>query len=282
MKIIVTGAKGQLGSHLLEVLKDYEVFGVDMQDFDITDAASVSNYIEKVKPDVIIHPAAMTNVDGCESDPITAYRVNALGTGNLAREAQKCGAKFVYISTDYVFEGNGTKPYVEYDRVNPQGAYGKSKLAGEEITKMCCQKSFIIRVAWLYGVNGKNFVKTMINVGREKGHLDVVDDQRGTPTYAKDVAEVIEKLIKTENYGIYHATNEGECTWFDFAKRIIELSEVNAEVAPTTSDKLKRPTKRPTYSVLENVMLKCLDIEMRDWESALEEYIEKLKINEMI
>jgi dTDP-4-dehydrorhamnose reductase len=281
MKILVTGSKGQLGNHLVQNLmaknSNDNVIGVDINNFDITDFKQADEYISDFKPDIIIHPAAYTNVEECEANQKLAYKVNAVGTQNLASIANKLDAKFVYVSTDYVFNGNIDKHYNEFDKINPESVYGKSKVAGEEITKSLTKKFFIVRVAWLYGLIGSNFVKTIIRIAKEKGHLDVVNDQTGSPTYAKDVAEVIVRLIETENYGIYHATNEGECTWFDFAKKIVELSNIDAVVEPTTTEKISRLAPRPVYSVLDNMMLELvLDYKMRHWEDALREYISEL------
>jgi dTDP-4-dehydrorhamnose reductase len=192
--------------------------------------------------------------------------------------AEKTGAKFIHVSTDYVFAGDGTKPYVEWDLTNPQSIYGKSKRLGEEYALNFCKKTFVVRTSWLYGYIGKNFVKTMRNLGRTKDEIKVVNDQRGNPTNANDLAHHLLKLGVTEEYGIYHCTGEGECTWYDFAKKIMEYSNLSCKVNPCTSDEFPSPTKRPAFSSLNNLALKCtVGNEMRNWEEALKEYISKVE-----
>lgn len=258
---------------------DCNVKGIDIQDLDIADIKSVNEFFTKYKPDIIINPAAFTNVDLCESMEDEAFKANAIGARNIAIAAENIGAKLIHISTDYVFDGEGTVPYREYDVPNPQSVYGKTKLMGEEYVREFCSKYFIMRTAWLYGYNGKNFVKTIIKTAREKGHLDVVDDQRGTPTNAEDLAYHILKIASMEEYGIYHCTGNGECTWYDFAKRIVEYAGIQCSVDPMKSNKLKRAAKRPSYSVLDNMMLRCtVGDEMRDWEKALKVYIENANL----
>lgn len=293
MKIIITGAAGQLGNELCSILssgqaeigkmpdiyRGAEVIKTDIGEFDITDMASARAFIKSAKPDIIINCAAMTNVDGCETAVDVAFKVNAAGVRNLAICAKEENAKFVHVSTDYVFAGNGNAPYREWDIVNPQSVYGSSKLLGEKYALAFCDKTFIVRTSWLYGYVGKNFVKTVRRVLREKGQITVVNDQRGNPTNANDLAFHILKIAATEDYGIYHCTGEGECTWYDFAKKIAEYSGYNENVvSPCTSKQFKSPTKRPAYSSLENLALICgAGNEMRSWEEALKEYITKVK-----
>lgn len=192
--------------------------------------------------------------------------------------AEQVGAKIIHISTDYVFEGNGTSPYREYDLPSPVSIYGKTKLAGENYVREFCSRHFIIRTAWLYGYNGKNFVKTIIKAGKEKGHLDVVDDQRGNPTNAEDLAHHILKVALTEEYGTYHCTGKGECSWYDFAKKIVEYAGINCTVSPIKSSELTRTAKRPAYSSLDNMMLRCtVGDEMREWQEALKMFIENMR-----
>lgn len=293
MKIMITGAAGQLGNELCSILssgqaeigkmpdiyRGAEVIKTDIGEFDITDMASARAFIKSAKPDIIINCAAMTNVDGCETAVDVAFKVNAAGVRNLAICAKEENAKFVHVSTDYVFAGNGNAPYREWDIVNPQSVYGSSKLLGEKYALAFCDKTFIVRTSWLYGYVGKNFVKTVRRVLREKGQITVVNDQRGNPTNANDLAFHILKIAATEDYGIYHCTGEGECTWYDFAKKIAEYSGYNENVvSPCTSKQFKSPTKRPAYSSLENLALICgAGNEMRSWEEALKEYITKVK-----
>ena len=251
---------------------------VDVDSLDIADCEKVKAFVLENRPDVIINCAAMTTVDGCESDYVTAFKVNAMGVRNLSMAAKETGAKLIHVSTDYVFEGNGTRPYVEWDLVNPQSAYGASKALGEKYALTFNDKSFVVRTSWLYGYIGKNFVKTVRRVIRERGGITVVNDQRGNPTNANDLAHHLLKLALTEEYGIYHCTGEGECTWFDFAKKIAELSGFGDVVKPCTSDEFPTPTKRPAYSSLRNLALECtIGNEMRNWEDAIEEYIKKVE-----
>lgn len=292
MKIVITGSKGQLGNQLIEVIKkgkseigtiakiyqEAEIIGIDIDDLDITNINAVRQFMSLERPDIIINPAAYTNVDACETEEDMAYKVNAMGPRNIAIVAQEIGAKFIHISTDYVFEGNGTIAYREYDQVNPITIYGKTKLAGEDFVKYFCKKHFIVRTSWLYGYNGNNFVKTILKLANDKDEIEVVDDQRGNPTNAEDVAHHILKIALTEEYGLYHCTGRGECTWYDFAAKIVEYAGLKCKVKPTTSDKFVRPAKRPSFSSLDNMMLRLtVEDEMRYWEQALEQYINIIK-----
>jgi dTDP-4-dehydrorhamnose reductase len=280
MNILITGVKGQLGHELYDMLDGKEtVTGIDIEDVDITDAQKVHEYINDFQPDVVIHPAAYTNVDACESNVDLAYKVNAVGTQNIASACLNTGAKMVYVSTDFVFDGQKEEPYIEFDTPKPLSIYGKSKLAGEMLAGRILNRLFIVRTAWLYGLNGNNFVKSILSQAKEKDTLTVVNDQWGTPTYTKDLAEVICRLIYTDGYGIYHATNNGQCTWYDFAKKILEYAGMeHVNVLPITTDELDRPAKRPRYSVLRNFMLELtIGDTMRPWEDALKEYIIKLE-----
>ena len=291
MKIVITGAKGQLGSQFIQIIKQgkseigpisqvYEqsqVIGIDIEELDITDIQAVREFMMLERPDMIINPAAYTNVDACESEEDMAYKVNAIGPRNLAIVAEEIGAKLIHISTDYVFEGNGAVPYREYDQIGPLTVYGKTKLAGEEFVKQLCKKHFIVRTAWLYGYNGHNFVKTILKLASEREEIDVVDDQRGNPTSAEDVAHHVLKMALTEEYGTYYCTNTGECSWYDFATKIVEYAQLKCVVKPTTSDKFIRPAKRPAFSSLDNMMLRVtVGDEMRTWEKALEHYINNI------
>lgn len=291
MKLLITGAKGQLGTQLMNILKNMkselgpihsayenvEVVGIDIEDLDISNLNEVREYLNKVKPNVIINAAAYTNVDGCEANIDLAFKANSIGPRNLAIVSEELGAKLVHISTDYVFSGVGTVPYKEYDLTNPQSVYGKSKLQGEEYVKQFSSKHFIVRTAWLYGYIGNNFVKTIMKAAREKGKLEVVDDQRGNPTNAEDLAHHLLKLALSEQYGIYHCTGTGECSWYDFAVKIVEFANINCTVSPTKSDKINRAAKRPAFSSLDNMMLRCtVGDEMRHWEDALKAFIDNV------
>ncbi|WP_040213602.1 dTDP-4-dehydrorhamnose reductase [Clostridium polynesiense] len=293
MKILITGARGQLGSQIVNIIKNgkseigsipkemigAEIVGIDIQDLDLTDQNAVISFVKKENPDIIINPAAYTNVDACEANVDIAFKVNALAARNMAMAAEAAGAKLVHISTDYVFSGEGSSPIKEYDLPAPVSVYGKTKLAGENFVKEYCSKYFIVRTAWLYGYNGKNFVYTIMNAAKEKGHLDVVNDQRGNPTNAEDVAHHILKIAVSNEYGTYHCTGTGECSWFDFAKAIVEYAGIDCEVNPITSDKLvNRAAKRPAYSSLDNMMLRCtVGDEMRDWKEALKVFMKNVK-----
>lgn len=289
MKVIITGSKGQLGSELKKILasgmselgeipaeyKNIWIADVDVGELDITRQEAVMTYVGKSKPDLIINCAAYTNVDGCETNQDDAFKVNALGARNLAMAAEKIEAKLVHVSTDYVFAGNGSKPYKEADVCDPQSAYGTTKYLGEQYVKDFCSRYFIVRTAWLYGYTGKNFVKTIMKAGRERGDLKVVNDQIGNPTNAVDLAHHLLKLAATEEYGIYHCTGKGECSWYDFASKIIDYAGIQATVSPCTTEDYSSPTKRPAYSSLDNMMLRCtVGDEMRNWQDALKCFME--------
>ncbi|MGV3026524.1 dTDP-4-dehydrorhamnose reductase [Clostridium thermobutyricum] len=290
MKILITGGKGQLGNELLSIIKsgqaeigplekakEYEVVSYDVDKLDISDLNKVREVLNIEKPNVVINCAACTNVDGCESNEELAFKVNSLGPRNLAIISEEIDAKLVQVSTDYVFSGEEREvPFREYDLTSPYSVYGKTKLMGEEFVKQYSKKAFIVRTSWLYGYVGHNFVYTMRRLGSEKEFLTVVNDQKGNPTHANDLAYHILKLIETEEYGIYHCTGKGECTWYDFAKKIMELSKLNCDVRPCTSEEFKTPAKRPEYSSLDNMMLRCtIGDEMRNWEEAIESFIKK-------
>ncbi|CEP94197.1 dtdp-4-dehydrorhamnose reductase [[Clostridium] sordellii] len=278
MKVIITGANGQLGLELckqLEQEKKYEVFKADKKTLNIINFDEVDGFIKKITPDVIINCAAHTAVDICETDVENAYKVNAIGTRNLAISSQKVGAKFVQVSTDYVFDGLKTTPYKECDKTCPNSIYGSSKLMGEQFTKEFCSKHFIIRTAWLYG-EGNNFVRTMIKLAQNNSELNVVNDQFGSPTSTVDLAKAIVNLINTEHYGTYHGTCEGQCSWYEFAKKIFEIKNMDIKINPIKSEEFKRPAKRPEYSVLDNFMLKLIGLNsFRNWEDSLREYLNK-------
>jgi dTDP-4-dehydrorhamnose reductase len=274
VKILITGANGQLGRELIRQLQGSDYLATDVAEMDITNQNNTLQVIESYRPDVVIHGAAYTNVDGAESNIDLAYRINAIGTQNVAAACLKYDAKMVYVSTDYVFDGTLGRAYNEFDLTNPQSIYGKSKLAGETLAKHILNKLFIVRTSWLYG-DGNNFVRTMLKLGKEREELSVVNDQYGCPTSTIDLANTILTLIQTQHYGTYHAANTGVTTWYDFAKKIFELSSnERVKVLPQTTEELGRPAPRPKYSPLENMMLGLtVGKIMRPWEEALEEYI---------
>lgn len=288
MKIVVTGSKGQLASEIIDMIKsgkseigeidpiyiNSNLVCVDVDELDITNKKAVEDFLLKEKPDLVINCAAMTNVDACETNLELAMKVNAIGPRNLSEASSKIGAKIVHISTDYVFSGDGQTPYCEWDICNPQSIYGKSKLLGEIFTRENNHKYFIVRTSWLYGKNGNNFVKTMIKLGEEKSLIKVVDDQRGNPTNANDLAYHILKIAASDQYGIYHCTGEGECSWCEFAREIMNLASLNCKVEPCTTEEFPRPAKRPSYSSLNNLMLKStVGNEMRNWKDALKSFL---------
>ena len=276
MKIIITGSQGQLGQELVKQLDkkyEYDVIKTDRDTLDITNIENVNTFILERNPDVVINCAAHTAVDLCETDIENAYKINAIGPRNLAIVCDKIGAKLVQVSTDYVFDGNGTRPYREDDITCPNSVYGTSKLMGENFVREFCSKYFIVRTAWLYG-EGNNFVRTMLKLSETNSELNVVNDQIGSPTSTVDLAKAIIDLIHTEHYGIYHGTCEGQCSWYDFAKKIFEIKNIDIKVNPVTSDEFKRPAPRPKYSVLDNFMLKLVGLNsFRKWEDSLEEYL---------
>ncbi len=289
-KIIVTGSNGQLGRAINNLCRDsreYELvntdFGIEgITDLDITDLDKVLDLARSVKPYAIINCAAHTNVDACEVQVDAAHKINAIGPRNMAIAARETNAKLVHISTDYVFAGDGNRPYTEFDTPAPKAMYGITKLAGENFVRQFAKDFFIIRTAWLYG-DGKNFVKTMLRLSETHGEISVVNDQIGSPTSADELAKAIFALLPTENYGLFHGTCEGMCSWADFTKEIFRLAGKNTRVNPVTSKQYKEmnpaSADRPAYSVLENYMLKLTQDHMfADWEKAISEYIAGMNI----
>lgn len=287
-KILVTGCNGQLGRAIrkeyaasdVEFINTDVVEGEGVVSLDITDVDAVLKLVRAEKPDVIINCAAHTNVDKCEEQWDLAYKINAIGPRNLSIAATEADAKMIHVSTDYVFEGNGTRPYTEFDAPNPVSAYGKTKLEGENFVKEFAKKHFILRTAWLYG-DGKNFVKTMLALAENHDELNVVCDQVGTPTSAVELAKMIHYLEGTENYGTFHATCEGDTNWADFAEAIFKIAGKNVKVNHVTSKQYKEmnpaSANRPAYSILEDYMIKLTsDFVMADWQDALDVYMKEL------
>lgn len=255
-----------------------EIFCPNVDELDVTSDSMVQKYFDEHRPNLVFHCASFTNVDGCEDDVDKAMAVNAEGTRRIAQACERVGAKLVYISTDYVFSGDKDTSYVESDRCNPLNVYGLSKLQGELYTSELCSRSFIVRTSWLYGFHGNSFVKTILKKSRDIGHLLVVDDQRGNPTNVEDLAYHTLQLAITDNYGIYHCSGEGICSWYEFASKIIKLANVPCELIPCTSEEYRQKAKRPSFSALENDMLRrTIGNKMRNWEEALEDYITKLE-----
>ncbi|MGM0365705.1 MAG: dTDP-4-dehydrorhamnose reductase [Actinomycetota bacterium] len=274
MKVLITGSRGQLGSQLIDTAgSGYRVYGYDL-DMDITDAAAVKKEFAKVRPDMVIHCAAYTDVDGCEVKKELCYRVNTRGTENLAREAKRHGSDFLFISTDYVFDGKKDTPYLETDLPNPLSVYGDSKYQAEQLIQECLDNYYIVRTTGIYSRFGKNFVDTIINTAGKNSRLDIVDDQVCTPTYSLDLVRCIYALIPAKAYGIYHATNKGQCTWYQFTRQIFNIMGIDVKLMPIGSGKLGRKAKRPSYSVLENRSLEKNNIFfMRDWKEALKDFL---------
>lgn len=274
-KILVTGCNGQLGRAVNVMYagnSEVEIVNTNVADLDITNIDLTMEFVRKVKPYAIINCAAHTGVEACETECDSAYRINAIGPRNLSIAATETGAKMVHISTDYVFAGDAVTPYTEFDAPNPQGMYGKTKLAGEKFVESFAKDYFIIRTAWLYG-DGKNFVKTMLRLSETNDSVCVVNDQVGNPTSAKELAKIIDQLVWTENYGLFHGTCEGVVSWAGFAEEIFRLAGKKTKVIGITTDEYPTVVKRPAYSVLENYMLKLTtDYVAADWHEAIADY----------
>ena len=282
--ILITGAKGQLGQALMHYSgedKSVRFVPVDLPDADITVLREVKRLVNEVKPDIIVNCAAYTAVDKAESDENRVFLVNAVGPKNLSIASYDLGIPIVQISTDYVFDGNGiqngngeTRPYRESDPASPQTAYGRTKLQGEIMTAQHNPRHYIVRTAWLYG-EGHNFVRTMLRLAKERDTVKVVDDQTGSPTSADELAKAILALIRTGQYGLYHGTCEGSCTWYEFTKEIYRLKGIGTEVVPIPSEEYPTPARRPRYSVLENYLLNhTTDIRFAGWRDAIRKYLE--------
>jgi len=281
-RVIVTGANGQLGTDLCKVLQQFEVIPLTHKDIEISDMNSVKQVFSKYKPDIIINTAAYVRVDDCETNQDKAFLINALGARNVAVVAQELGSKLIHLSTDYVFGGETqprTTSYNEFDTPVPLSIYGKSKLAGENLIRHLCHRHFIIRTSGLFGIagasgKGGNFVETMLKLAQEQNELKVVNDQIFSPTYTKDLAQKIAQLIETEYYGIFHITNKGSCSWYEFAREILGLAGLRTCLIPITSNEYPQEAKRPRYSVLDNYHLRLSGMDdMRTWQETLKDYM---------
>ena len=278
MKILVIGARGMLGRDLQPILSDqHEVIGKDIQDLDITDPLQIENEVDALRPQAVINAAAFTDVDGCESQEERAFAVNAEGAGHVALACRKTGARLIHLSTDYVFDGASRVPYTEDAPPRPLNVYGESKLRGEKAVQKAGGNHLILRTAWLYGRHGKNFVDTILRLASQQEELRVVDDQRGSPTFTRDLSRAIASLMDKDVRGILHVTNSGACSWFEFAKRILSLKppfQRPVRILPIPSSELIRPAKRPAFSVLNcSRFEKEVGTGMRNWERGLEEYL---------
>jgi len=280
LKIAIIGADGQLGSDLCKIIDKREQIPLTISDIDITNIFVCDTVVKKIRPDIIINTAAYHRVDDCEDNDLEAYKVNSHGVKNLALACKGIKALLVHISTDYVFDGDKGSPYIEDDIPNPKTAYGISKLAGEQFIRYLCDKYFIVRTSGLYGAagclgkGGGNFVENMIKRFRNGESLSIVDDETITPTYTRNLAENINKLIRTEYYGLYHVTNNGECTWWEYANKIFEILGVGVNIKKTNSKNYEAKAQRPKYSVLQNKRLKEIGLDcMPSWEKGLQEYL---------
>lgn len=273
MRIVITGANGQLGREIAKQASAHELILTDYETLDITDCTAVAAFMKTIKPDAAIHCAAYTNVDGAESDYDGAFRVNVVGSQNIAAGCLEVGARLVYVSTDYVFDGQKQQSYREFDPINPQSVYGITKWQGEEMVRQILGRHYILRTAWLYG-EGNNFVRTMLSLAEKNTTLRVVNDQIGTPTSTVDLARAIFALLAADAYGTYHATCQGQCSWYEFACEIFRQTGKQVEVLPVTTEEFPRPAKRPAHSVLDNYMLRMtVGDPMRNWQQALKEYL---------
>ena len=281
MKIVVTGVNGQLGYDVVKELvnrKYADVIGIDIKDLDITNENAVKVFMNQNKPDVIIHCAAYTAVDKAEDNKETCYDVNVNGTKHLVEAAKKLGSKFVYISTDYVFSGDKDGEYLVEDKPNPKSVYGETKYLGE-VETLKHNKHFILRISWVFGKNGNNFIKTMLRLGKEKEKLNIVSDQIGSPTYTHDLSKLIVDMIATDKFGIYQATNEGDCSWFEFAQKIFEFSNIDISLSPILTEQYPTKAKRPKNSVMSKKNLVDNGFELLpSWQDALKRYLKEIEV----
>lgn len=279
MKVLITGGNGQLG-RAFAALADtpaFRFFPFNSQELDVTNPQQLEDRINNIRPDAVVHAGAYTAVDQAETDVDRAFRVNVVGTRNVAAACLKYSSKMVYISSDYIFDGAQNEPYTEFDRPNPLNVYGRTKLEGEMIAARICPRLFIVRSSWLYG-DGRNFVRTILKLAQEQVPLNIVNDQTGTPTYALDLAGGILSLVGSDQFGTYHMSNGGQCTWYEFAAAILQLAGAKAEIKPVSTAESSRPALRPRYSTLRNYMLELTGGDhFRPWEAALSDYLKLLK-----
>lgn len=275
-RIAILGSSGLLGKYLLREWAGADVIhGLTSRDVDIRDLSQVRKCIQKIEPDWIVLAAAYTDVDGCETNPELAMATNLHGAINVVQAAKELGSRLLFISTDYVFDGEKTTPYEVDDPVNPQSVYGRSKADAERGIKELLPSACIVRTSWVFGTRGKCFPDTILKIAKERAEIQVVDDQRGCPTYARDLARAIIQLCQTESSGTIHVTNNGDCTWFEFASDIVRQSGLATRVLPTTSDKFSRPAKRPKYSVLSERSREERGILVPTWRQALNDYLKE-------
>jgi dTDP-4-dehydrorhamnose reductase len=274
MRVFITGCKGQLGRALYEALTGHTLTGCDLPELDITDRAAISAAVVDFAPDVVIHAAAWTDVDGCARDPERAYRVNALGTQNVALACAASDAALAYVSTNEVFDGTATEPYREWDPPHPINPYARSKAAGEWFVRHLLNRFYIARTAWLYAAGGRNFPHRIVQLADERGALRVVTDEVSNPTHAPDLADALAALIQTDAYGAYHLTNAGHCSRYDFAREILRISgREHVPVESITLDEFQRASTPPPFAPLANTAAAALGITLRPWQEALEEFL---------
>ena len=275
MHIYITGNKGQLGRNLIDVLDTHHLTGCDLPELDITNRAAIHVAITEAQPDAVIHAAAWTNVDGCAREPEKAYLANAIGTQNVALACAACDAPMVYVSTNEVFDGMASEPYHEWDQTHPINPYARSKVAGEWYVRNLLTRFYIARTAWLYDAGGRNFPHRIIELADERGALKVVTDEIGNPTYAPDLAQAIAALIQTEAYGVYHLTNSGYCSRYEFAQEILRLTNrEHIPLEPITLDQFQRPSTPPRFAPLTNTAAAAHGITLRPWQTALADFLE--------
>lgn len=283
MRILVTGVKGQLGYDVMNELakRGHTGIGVDVEEMDITDAAKVEQVIKESEVEAVIHCAAYTAVDAAEDNAELCHKINAEGTENIAKVCKELDLKMIYISTDYVFNGEGTRPWEPDDEREPLNVYGQAKYEGELAVEKYLEKYYIVRIAWVFGVNGKNFIKTMLNLSETHDELSVVNDQIGSPTYTYDLAKLLVDMVETDKYGRYHATNEGLCTWYEFATEIFRQAGKEITVHPVTSDQFPSKARRPHNSRMSKDKLEANGFDrLPTWQDALNRYLKAIGVIE--
>ena len=283
MRILVTGARGQLGMDLVEELagRGHDVIGADLQEMDITDAQSVERFFGATKPEAVIHCAAYTATDRAEAEPELCRQVNAEGTRHIAQACRAHGAKLLYISTDYVFDGTGDTPFSVDAPTGPLSVYGQTKYDGERAVRELVERHFVVRISWVFGLHGKNFVRTMLRLGKENDRVFAVNDQVGSPTYTRDLSRLLADMIVTERYGTYHATNEGYCSWYEFVLEIFACAGYTTEVVPVDSDYFKTAVRRPLNSRMDKSALDDNGFDrLPTWQDAVARYLRELETEE--
>ncbi|UCF78957.1 MAG: dTDP-4-dehydrorhamnose reductase [Candidatus Eiseniibacteriota bacterium] len=280
MKVLVTGARGMLGTDVCEVLSQkHDVTGVDIEEAEISSLPETRALVKRVSPDAVIHCAAYTDVDGSETEAVHAFLVNAEGTRNVAVACEGIGAVLLYVSTDYVFDGRSERPYTETDAPAPLSVYGSSKLEGERHVQSLTSNHFIVRTSWLFGLHGRNFVDTIVDLGQDRDSIEVVDDQVGCPTFSRDLSVALASIIESESYGTYHVCNSGSVSWCGFAEEILRLwGNTRTRVVPVKTERLNRPAARPAFSVLDTSLFETtFGSSLRSWREALAEYVKSKK-----